>query len=443
MLKKNKLYKGNVTQQGKLGEGIIVFDECPVYIPNTIPGDRVVFKLLKLEKRRAFGKLIEILLSSPDRVSAPCSVAMQCGGCQLQHQSKDAQLGFKFNLLKSRLSRFIDIDEIQFLPVLANDVLWGTRNKMQFAFSNGSDGVAIGLYAHRSHRVIDFDYCHVMSSSMNQVVRAIKAWVNMNLVSVFDEHTGQGVLRHLTLRTSHVTGQIMIILTLGDMFDMRSFVTAISQVAGVASIYVSVQSDKTNDQVMGDELHHIWGALVIDDVVHGCKCQVSPKSFMQANGSLVNKLYKTVIDSVLPSDVILDLYCGTGVMTCALAKYFDHVVGVDNNVSAIEDAKRNAEENRVNVQFFCEDVVNYISNVSLGNATVILDPPRQGCSEHVIKSLIQIQPKQIIYVSCYPDTLGRDLRAFTSNGFRVQSVQAVDMFCHTPHVEAVAKLELT
>ena len=439
---KNKIYSGIVLDQGKQGEGIVYIDQFPIYIPNVIPGDDIQFKILKVEKRRAFARLQRLIKGSADRTLARCSVADQCGGCQLQHQSVRSQLIFKSNLLASRLGRFIDISNVDFLPMIQGEQEWATRNKMQFAFAMGSDELKIGLSAARSHRVIDLDYCHVMSQEMNDVLKAVKTWHAQDQVPVYDERSGYGVLRHMSVRYSYFTREVMIILTTATDFDLRSFREAMTSVKGVVSLFHTIQGDPTDDRVLGRELHHVWGKLTIDDEVYGIKCQVSPRSFMQANALLVNRLYEIVFHHIKPEQSILDLYCGTGVMTCAIAQKFMNVRGVDNNSDAIKDAKKNADRNNVSVDFYCQDVTDFLDGFpDLSDFCIILDPPRQGCSEEVLKKIGDANVGQLIYISCYPDTLGRDLRLLCNIGFQVESIQGVDMFCHTPHIEAIASLK--
>ena len=441
MIQKNSVFEGIVSEQGKFGEGIVYIDDFPIYIPNVIPDDNVEFKILKVEKRRAFGKMNRILESSSDRVKVTCAVAEQCGGCQLQHQSVQSQAEFRSNLLKSRLSRYINNDLVEFLPIITNNSHWATRNKMQFAFAMVNNSLAIGLYASRSHRVVDFDYCHVMSKKMNIVLDAVKDWHKTSGVPVFDELTGQGVLRHITLRYSYETGELMVILTTGSTYNLDSFINAINTVECVTSIYHAIQSNPSEDTVIGDNIAHVWGNKHINDVVNGITCKVSPKSFMQANALLVKNLYGLVIDHIDFSGLVLDLYCGTGVLTCSIAKRCDKVIGVDSNPDAIADATLNAKANNVQVDFYCRDAIDFLLQQKNDNVTVVVDPPRQGLSPRVIETLIKIEPKQIIYVSCYPDTLGRDLRLFTNGGYAVKTVQPVDMFLHTPHIEAVVILQ--
>lgn len=439
MLIKNSIYFGEITDQGKKGEGIVWQEGCPVYVPNGIPGDRVEFKVLKVGKRRAFGKLLRVMVPGLHRVEPKCAVADQCGGCQLQHQSQAAQVEFKSTLLVSRLSRFIDLSSAMVHPMIVGEHQWATRNKMQFAFGMGHDGLEIGLYAPRSHRVVNTGFCEIMSPSMNQVLTAIRDWHARAKVSVFNELTGEGVLRHVSLRYSYVTGELMVILTVGEAVDFSGFVAAIQGVDGVCSVHVSIQSDPTDDRVLGDHLDLVWGAPTIRDVVCGTTCYVSPKTFMQANAMLVDRLYQTLMKSLNVHGALVDLYCGAGVLTCLLARHYDHVIGVDNNESAIGDAQRNAKENGLNVEFVCQDAGDFLRAYSHEAMTIIVDPPRQGLA--IVPELLQKKPLQIVYVSCYPDTLGRDLRAFVAGGYRISSIQGVDMFCHTVHIECVVVLE--
>ena len=424
---------------GKKGEGV-VHATLPIYIPDCVPGDEVEFKIIKVLKRRAFARLIRVIKPSPHRVVAKCSVAKPCGGCQLQCYSQSLQVRLKSDLLKSRLQRFLDIPDTCFKPMVYGDE-WQTRNKMQFALAEGEHGLQIGLYAHRSHRVVDIAYCEVMPDAMNQVLKSVKAWHSNNPIPVFNEQTADGILRFLTIRYSSATNQLMVILTVVRPFNMDSFIDALAGMKGMASVYVSVQADPTRDHVLGPSLTCVWGAATIADVVHGCACQVSPDSFMQANHTLVSALYDVVLKATDGRDSVLDCYCGTGVLTCLMAKRGLNVTGVDIHKPAIQNAIENAQNNQVLVEFKCMDAMAYIQTTHKTFDTMVIDPPRKGCDSDFLNAAIDGVFKQIIYVSCYPDTLGRDLRQLVDGGYRIDSVQGVDMFCHTPHIECVVVLK--
>jgi len=439
-IQKNTILNGVITLQGKGGEGTLLWDKMPVYVPHTVIGDVIDAKVVKVEKRRAYGRLLCVHSPGEDRVRSRCTVAHLCGGCQLQHQSYAGQLGFKTTLVWDRLSRYLPIPDSAKRPIIPCPNPWGTRNKMQLAAGMDTTGLTLGLYASRSHRVVDMPYCPVMSAPMNGVVQVIKQWHLTNPVPVFNETTGVGVLRYVTIRYSESMGQLMVIITVAKAMDMALLVTCLKRIIGMTSIYITYQHNPKSDHVLGTELQHIWGDTSIDDVVFGITCQVSPRSFMQANGRLVDTLYQTVLDAIPTNAPVIDLHCGTGVLTCALATRHGSVVGVDINHAAIQDAKKNAQNNGVEVSFYAMDAGEYITRHSSQSSTVILDPPRQGCTDTLIQTLIHQSPQTLVYVSCYPDTLGRDLRALTQGGYAVHRIQVVDMFCHTVHVECVAVL---
>ena len=440
MLTKNSIVIGLVTDQGKKGEGIVWDASFPTYVANAIPGDRIEYKVLKVEKRRAFGKLLRVLAPSNHRVHPECAIAGTCGGCQLQHQSQAAQVAFKSKLLLDRLSRTVEVSGHDCRPMISGESQWATRNKMQFSFGCGDGAIDIGLYAPRSHRVVNADYCHVMSPDMNGVLGAVRGWLGASNWPVFNEGAGTGVLRFLTIRFAPATGQLMVVLTLAKKVDLSLFIDHMIALDGMISVYLCVQPDASSDHVLSHELSCIWGAPSIEDVVCGIRCQVSPHTFMQANAPLVDALYAAVLEAISHDGPVLDLYCGAGILSCVLAKHGAEVIGVDNNASAIEDATKNAATNGVHVNFQCMDVGLFLTTQSLTGVTVLVDPPRKGLDIRVVQALIQQHPQRLVYVSCSPDTLARDLKLLLAGGYVLEWIQPVDMFCHTPHIECVVVL---
>ena len=253
-MKKNQVIETVITDQGKTGDGIALVDDFPMYIPNCIPGDHVRIKIVKVDKRRAYGKLLAVLLASDDRVDPQCNVADQCGGCRLQHQSQPAQLQFKQSLMISRLQRFINLDDDVIEDMIPADTQFEFRNKMQFSFGMLDGALQIGMYAARSHRVVDTHHCPIMAAPMNACLVLIRDWHRDHPVAVFDEHTGHGVLRHLSIRYSYASNQMMIIVTAAADFDSKSLVDALSMRSDIHCIYVSIQSDPKNDAVIGESL---------------------------------------------------------------------------------------------------------------------------------------------------------------------------------------------
>jgi 23S rRNA (uracil1939-C5)-methyltransferase len=441
MLIKNKVLVGTVTDQGKTGDGIVSEFALPIYVPNAIPGDVIEFKIIKVEKRRGFGLVLRVIDPSMNRVQPRCDVAAQCGGCQLQHQFSEAQALFKLNLLKQRLRRVVNLDDALVQPMLVGRTEWATRNKMQFSFGWCPQGLLIGMFAPRSHRVVNALWCHVMPAEMNAVLTAVRLWHARHPMPVFNEITGNGILRHLTIRFSFYTQQLMVILTVSRWVELPHFVEMLVKVSGMCSVFLSVQPDPTTDDVLGKKTRRLWGKPTIEDVVCGIRCQVSPTTFMQANAVLVEALYTVIGNVVVLNKPVIDLYCGAGVLTCVLAQHGVDVIGVDNNPSAIKDAKANAKRNQVRVRFYCMDVADYLGRSGCNCSTVIVDPPRRGMDRLVVNQLLAAKPERLVLVSCYPDTLARDLSLFLEGGYTLTLIQPVDMFCHTPHIECVVVLE--
>lgn len=450
MQKKNDMVRGIITDQGKKGDGVMRINGHPIYVENTIPGDDIQCKIVRVEKRRSYGKLVAIITPSDDRVDPDCLVANRCGGCQLQHQSYSAQTIFKHALMVLRLRRVVPVPDHVIHPMVVSEYRRGYRNKMQFALGMDATGMLqIGLYAARSHRIVNTHECTVMSPEMNAVLTVFRQWHRTSGVSVYSDETGHGCLRYLTVRYAYATDQLMVILTVADQLMDDTWVRALRAISNMASIHLSVQHDPKKDHVLGDDSHLVWQANeslngCIQDVVCGFSCSISPRSFMQANAMMVDTLYATVIRAMhwTGDGTVLDLYCGTGILSMALATVGGMVIGVDANDSAITDAKRNALDNNVSVTFVCESVETYLAATDCSDAWVVLDPPRKGCDTDVLTAICAAKPRGIAMISCNVDTLGRDLSVLVAAGYTLHTVQAVDMFCHTPHIELVVVLRL-
>ena len=446
MLKKNGVYQLLISEQGKTGDGIAIMDDRRIYVPNCIPGDRVELKVLKLDKRRAYGKLLRVIDSSDDRVTPRCNVAEQCGGCQLQHQSQDAQIKFKQQLMLSRLGRFIELDDQVVFPMVAAKNQYEFRNKMQFAFDERDGQLQIGLYASRSHRVVDTDYCPIMTPEMNQLFTILRDWYQASPVPIFDEVNNVGILRYLTIRYAQNTNQLMVIITAAQSFDMESLIDSLSQCSELQVLYLAIQSNPNSDSVIGDSFDCIWqrnntydGQIM--DTIFGFRCLVSPRTFLQGNATMVAPLYQTLLDHLdIQSGPVLDLYCGAGILTMALSKIAKTTLGVDDNSSAITDARKNASLNDCDIEFVCDKAEHFLANHDCSQATVIMDPPRQGCHPAVLSAIIAAKPATVGLISCHVDTLGRDLRILLAGGYQIQVLQAVEMFCHSAHLEMVVVL---
>jgi 23S rRNA (uracil1939-C5)-methyltransferase len=452
MLKKNDTITLDITEQGKTGDGMGFVDTFPVYVPNCISGDRISCKILKIDKRRAYGKCMRVLSSSNDRVVPKCAVAATCGGCGVQHQALEAQVRFRETLLKARLARFLMLPPNVFRSMVRHSEPWEFRNKLQctFGMDPKTESVTLGLYAARSHRVVDIDSCPIIYPKMNTVFAAVKDWAVQQHIPIFNELTGEGVLRFLTLRYAPHTEQVMLIITGSEPVLAEEWKHTLKDISGITSAHYCQQGDPTNDAVVDALPTLMFGEPVIEDVVFGVQCNISPLSFMQGNGQMVDVLYQTFLEALdYKGGDIVDLYCGAGVFTIALARGYvgtngadkqGKVIGVDINASSIADAVENAKRAKVDVDFKCVAAEAFVQAHDLAHATVIMDPPRKGCDPTVLDALLKATPKTIAFMSCYPDSLGRDLRVLVDGGYRVTMVQPVDMFPHTAHVEAVVML---
>ncbi|RAP31958.1 23S rRNA (uracil(1939)-C(5))-methyltransferase RlmD [Candidatus Marinamargulisbacteria bacterium SCGC AG-414-C22] len=445
MLKKNDYHQAIITDQSASGSGITYIQNNTVFVPNTLPGDVVKLKIIKITNSRYYAKLIDILTPSKQRVEPKCAIAATCGGCQLQHQSYDNQLTFKQHELSQTLATHLHNQEDLLKPFIQLTDPWEFRHKMQFSFAleNNSNDLAIGLYAARSHRVINTTYCPITSPTINAIINTIKHWFKAFPTSVFSETTGAGILRHVTIRQASTNQHVMIIFTLGsELLHHESLLTALTQHECVKSIYTTIQADPTNDHVFGKDLQLLWGDDRITDTIDHCRYSLSPLSFTQANSKLVSQLYQYICHIIKQTNVasVFDLYCGTGLLSIMLAKQELRVTGVDNNKHAIDDAKHNATLNQVNATFITAHTEEFFAQEDLKESCIILDPPRRGCHPDVLTALGTSQPPHIIYVSCNPVTLNRDLTTLVAAGYTLISIQPFDMFCHTTHCEVVVYL---
>lgn len=445
MVKKNTYHTVIVKKQAPKGDGIAYIEKMIIYIPGTLPNDVVEIKLVKVKSTYAYAKVVNLIEPGDQRVDPKCLVADRCGGCQLQHQLPDFQRLFKYQQLKQSLSMLIPTDAKCYQPMTYVENPWHFRNKMQFGLSYVPefDDVLVGMYAKRTHHVVEPPICHIMPQQFQLVITQFKHWFKQVKVSVYDEHTNQGCLRYLTCRFSPFTGDIMVIVTVFEPgLPTDCLVRSLQQVSGVTCIYICLQSDSSSDQVLTSNLDCVWGKRYLLDQCLGLSCRVGPLTFMQSNMKLVDCLYQLVIDccfDFFPGQ-LLDIYCGTGILSMALSRQGWKVTGVDNNLTSIEAARLNAIENNLDVNFVCQQAEDYMINYLSQVDVVVLDPPRQGCHRRVLDTLCNLKPACICYVSCNPTSLGRDLAVLVQHGYSIDKVYPVDMFCHTVHTEVVVRL---
>ncbi|MCL6456865.1 MAG: 23S rRNA (uracil(1939)-C(5))-methyltransferase RlmD [Gorillibacterium sp.] len=478
---KNEDYIADIVGIGHEGEGVGRVNGYTLFIPGALPGERVRTKVLKVKKQYGYGKLLEVLEKSPDRIKAPCPIYNQCGGCQLQHLGYDAQLRHKQQLVVDALERIgkltvrksteqrgkgahveesdenVKADEsidsgskgILVHPVIGMPNPWQYRNKAQVPIGEVEGGLVGGFYAQGSHRIIDMDACLIQHEANDVAVRTVKVIARKLGISAYNEETKQGLLRHVVVKIGTRTGDMMVILVLNGkrLAAQSDLISEIREaLPGVKSICLNFNTEQTN-VIFGDRTDVIWGNDVIYDFIGDIKFAISARSFYQVNSVQTEVLYNTALEyaGLTGSETVIDAYCGIGTISLFLARHAGHVHGVEMVAEAIADARRNAELNDLhNVSFAvgkAEEVIPAWQAEGVAPDVIVVDPPRKGCEPELLETMLAMRPARIVYVSCNPATLARDLRVLEDGGYRAIEVQPVDMFPHTTHVETVCLLE--
>lgn len=479
------------------GEGVGRVEGYTLFVSGALPGEQVEVKVLKTKKQYGYAKLLNVLQASPERVTPPCDIYEQCGGCQLQHLSYQGQLDWKRQHVIDALERIgklfvakdTDLDTskgtdtditleatvsledrvsgqikgIKVLPTLGMAEPWRYRNKAQVPIgvaperstlsthsthSAPENSLIGGFYAKGSHRIIDMETCLIQHEQNDEVIAHIKE-IGRNLgIAPYNEETGQGLLRHVVVRIGRTTGEIMVVLvTNGDRIPkVEEWIQAItSQIPHVTSICQNVNTRRTN-VIFGDVTRVLWGREVIYDYIGNVKFAISARSFYQVNPEQTEVLYQKTVEyaGLTGNETVIDAYCGIGTISLFLAQHAKKVYGVEIVPEAIEDARVNAELNGMShVQFevgASEDVIPRWKEQGVEADVIVVDPPRKGCDAKLLETILEMKPERVVYVSCNPATLARDLRVLEDGGYKVVEAQPVDMFPHTTHVECVVRL---
>ena len=432
------------------GSGVAKIDGYPIFVPYGLPGEKALIKVTKLNKGYGFGRLMELYEESAERVEPPCPIYKQCGGCQLQHLSYEGQLRAKEKMVRELMTRIGKLEEVNVLPVLGMNEPWNYRNKAQVPVGEMEGGLVAGFYAKRSHEIINMEECLIQFTENDEMIRLVKGICEKHGVKAYNEKQHKGTLRHIMVRTGQVTGELMIVLVTRtpDMPNRRKIIEEIVEaVPNITSIIQNVNTKRTN-VILGDQTITLWGADVISDYIGDIKFEISPRSFYQVNPVQTKVLYDKTLEyaDLSGNETVIDAYCGIGTISLFLAKKAKKVYGVEIVPEAIEDARKNAALNEImNVEFEVGEAETVIPNwykQGIIADTLVVDPPRKGCDENLLKTIAAMKPKKVVYVSCNPATLARDLRYLEDNGYKTVEVQPVDMFPQTMHVESVAKLIL-
>ncbi|MDF2903356.1 MAG: hypothetical protein K0S25_994 [Bacillus sp. (in: firmicutes)] len=432
------------------GAGVAKVDGYPLFVANALPGEKAKIKVTKVNKGYGFGRLIEVIEKSQYRVDAPCPIYKECGGCQLQHLSYEGQMVAKEKQVREVLTRIGKLENVKVHPVLGMEEPWRYRNKAQVPIGDQEGGLIGGFYQQRTHQIIDMKTCLIQQEKNDEVVQIVKEVCNRFGVRAYDEAKHKGTLRHIMVRYGLVTKEVMVVLVArtSDLPNKNKIVMEIvEKVAGLKSVILNVNAKKTN-VIMGDESEVLWGEEVIYDYIGEIKFAISSRSFYQVNPDQTKVLYGKALEyaDLRGEETVIDAYCGIGTISLFLAQKARKVYGVEIVPEAIEDAKRNAELNGiVNAEFAvgeAETVIPRWYESGVQADVLVVDPPRKGCDEALLRTIIEMKPKKVVYVSCNPATLARDLRFLEDGGYKTVEVQPVDMFPQTMHCEAVAKIIL-
>ena len=435
-----------IDNYGHEGEGVGRIEGFAVFIPEALKGETVRIRITEVRKNFARGEVLEILKPALERIKPPCPVYQQCGGCQLQHMNYSAQLAIKRQQVVDAVERIGGLSGITVHPVLGMKDPWYYRNKVQYPFGMDGGQTVMGFYRKGTHDIVNLDSCQLQPMVTNWVATKIRELAVKYQVSIYNEQTGTGLLRHLLIKKGFKTGEMMVVLvTNGPDFPDGPKIAAelMSAFPNVKSVVQNINTNRGN-VILGRETRVIAGEPTINDILDGLKFKISARSFFQVNPEQAEVLYHKAVEyaGLTGTETVLDAYCGVGSLTLFLARQAKEVYGIEVVPEAIRDAEANAALNQLkNVRFLVgetEKVLPELVNQGVRFDVCVVDPPRSGCERSVLESFAANGVGRIVYVSCNPSTLARDLKILTELGYEVREIQPVDMFPQTYHVECVA-----
>ena len=446
MLIKNQIYEATVTDYTAEGQGVAHVEGCAVFLPNAIAGERVRLRIEKAQKTWASGKIVELLEKSSHRCNRECPVAKLCGGCDFWHMDYEEETRLKAERVKSCLNR-LGGETITEVPILAAPDCHGYRNKAQYPVASKKGRAYAGFFRAGTHDVVENRRCLILPPETDAVKDAVMDYVNQFRVSVYDESSHTGLLRHIYVRRGAVSKQILVCLVCNGekLPKVDALLARLHKIPGFTTLVLSVNTKKGN-AVLGDKFVTLYGPGYIEDTLCGLNFRLSPRSFYQVNHHQAQRLYETAIEKaqITRNDTVLDLYCGVGTITLAMASAAGKVIGVEVIPQAVEDARDNARRNGIdNAEFFCGDAGQAALALERNGVrpdVVVVDPPRKGLNADTIEALSRMAPRRIVYVSCDPATLARDVALLKQRGYCLTSATAADLFPRCSHVETVVLL---
>ncbi len=446
MLTKNEIYEATVCDYTSEGQGVAKIDGCAVFVPNAIYGEKCRIRIEKAQKTWASGKIVEILEKSPHRINRTCPMAKLCGGCAFHHMDYEEETRLKAERVRTCLNR-LGGESMEAVPILAAPTTQCYRNKAQYPLSSKNGRVYAGFFKAGTHQVVENARCGILPEEMDRVKDAVVAHMNRWGIPAYDEAAHKGLVRHIYVRRGVVSGQILVCLVCnGRKFPQaHRLVAELRKIPGFTTLVLSVNT-KQGNTVLGDEFITLSGEGFIEDTLCGLKFRLSPRSFYQVNHHQAQRLYEAAITQaqITKEDLVLDLYCGVGTITLAMAKAARRVIGVEVVPEAVQDARDNARRNGIeNAEFFCGDAGQAalaLEEQGIRADVAVVDPPRKGLNGDTIEALARMAPRRIVYVSCDPATLSRDVALLKERGYTLKNALAADLFPRCAHVESVVLL---
>ena len=449
-VEKNKEYVVEIIDNGFEGEGIAKINDFTIFVPNAIKGEKVKILIVKVLKSYGYGKIIDLLEKSIDRVKSDCDTYKRCGGCSLRHIKYEKTLEMKQNAVQSLVNKFLK-NKIEVQKTLGMENPYYYRNKAQYPVGKNSEGKAqIGVFANRTHEIIPIQECYIQNKKSQEVAKFVIEFINANNISVYNEKTRKGLVRHIVTKVGIKTNEIMCVLVINgkEIPKEKELVTEVTKkFPEVKTIVKNINTQNTN-VVMGKENIVIYGSGYIKDQLGKYIFKISPHSFYQVNPIQAENLYNIGVQAanISKNDIVFDLYCGIGTISLFMAQYAKKVYGIEIVEQAIQDAKENAKINNIeNAEFIAGDVENVLDDLinvkKVIPDVIMIDPPRKGMDNKSVENILNIKPKKLVYISCNPATLVRDLAKFEEE-YEVKTIKPVDMFPFTSHVECVSVLYL-
>lgn len=431
------------------GQGIAKIDNFVVFIDGAIEGDLAEIELVEVKKNYAIGKLLKIIKPSINRIAPPCPYYHDCGGCQLMQMDYKFQLKYKKDRVINELKRVsINLDDVLINDTIGMETPYNYRNKTAFSVSNKNHQIIIGPYEQGTYNTVDIESCMIHSKEADKAVIVVKSLMSKYNIEAYDKNTGEGIIRNIVIRSNRKNELMLIIVTAKENFPNKDNLIngLITEIKELKTIVQNINNKNTN-LVMGNKNIILYGKGVITDYIGNLKFHISPETFFQINPEQTEKLYETAIEyaDLTNKDICFDIYCGIGTISLMAAKYAKMVYGVEIVPQSIKNAKENAVANNIkNAEFYAgkaEKILPQLYKKNIKADVVIVDPPRKGCEKIVIDTIINMKTKRIIYVSCNPSTLARDIKLLQDGGYKLIKIQPVDQFPWSYHVETVSLLE--